>query len=96
MSIIKHQAIRNLYPTVVTIKGESEALDQDGSIVVIDADKISVEFSKLQAEDVIHTDIQKLESTVTPRRIRDALASDEGKAWVAAVELKIKTERVKL
>ena len=41
-------------------------------------------------------EIAKLESTITPRRLRDALANDEGKAWVAAVELKIKTERDKL
>ena len=41
-------------------------------------------------------EIKILESTITPRRLRDALANDEGKAWVAAVELKIKTERDKL
>jgi len=41
-------------------------------------------------------EIAKLESTITPRRLRDALANDEGKAWVAAVEVKIKTERDKL
>jgi len=41
-------------------------------------------------------EIVRLESTVTSRRLRDALANDEGKSWVAAVELKIKTERDKL
>ena len=41
-------------------------------------------------------EIQKLESTITPRRIRDALANDAGKSWVAAVEAKIATERGKL
>ena len=41
-------------------------------------------------------EIARLESTITPRRLRDALANDEGKVWVAAVELKIKTERAKL
>ena len=41
-------------------------------------------------------EIARLESTITPRRLRDALASDAGKKWVAAVEAKIATERGKL
>jgi len=46
--------------------------------------------------DKIQETIKQLESTITPRRLRDALANDEGKAWVAAVEAKIETERGKL
>ena len=41
-------------------------------------------------------EIARLESTITPRRLRDALANDAGKSWVAAVEAKIATERGKL
>ena len=41
-------------------------------------------------------EIQRLESTITPRRIRDALANDAGKKWVADVEALIATERGKL
>ena len=37
-----------------------------------------------------------LEAAVTPRRIRDAFASDEGKKWVADQEALIATERAKL
>jgi len=96
MNIIKDRAIRNLYPTVVTINGESEALDQNGSIVVIDADKVSVEFSKLQAEHIIHTDIQKLEAQETPRRLAESVLSDDGKAWLTANREKIVIERAKL
>lgn len=48
------------------------------------------------AIEVAQSEIARLESTITPRRLRDALANDEGKSWVAAVELKIKTERDKL
>jgi hypothetical protein len=40
--------------------------------------------------------IQRLESTITPRRLRDALANDAGKKWVADVEALIATERSKL
>lgn len=43
-----------------------------------------------------YREIARLEATITPRRLRDALANDEGKAWVAAVEAKISTERGKL
>ena len=41
-------------------------------------------------------EIEKLESTITPRRLRDALANDAGKKWVADVEALIATERGKL
>ena len=40
--------------------------------------------------------IQELEATITPRRLRDALANDAGKTWVADVEALIATERGKL
>ena len=41
-------------------------------------------------------EILRLESTVTPRRMRDAVASVEGKTWLADIESKIAIERVKL
>ena len=46
--------------------------------------------------DAPYKAIARLESTITPRRLRDALANDAGKSWVAAVEAKIATERGKL
>ena len=68
---------------------------------IVDKDKKTVTQDTVTENSVkaIRTamaEIAKLESTITPRRIRDALASDEGKAWVAAVELKIKTESATL
>ena len=42
------------------------------------------------------SEIHRLESTVTNRRLRDALASDEGKTWITDVEALIATERNKL
>lgn len=44
----------------------------------------------------IMAEINRLESTVTPRRMRDALANDAGKKWVTDVEALIATERGKL
>ena len=40
--------------------------------------------------------IKELESTITNRRLREALATDEGKTWIAGVEDLIEVERGKL
>ena len=37
-----------------------------------------------------------LENLITPRRLRDAVLSEEGKAWLTAKEAEIATERSKL
>ena len=42
------------------------------------------------------TEIQRLESTVTPRRLREALAGQPGKDWIAGTESAIAIERAKL
>lgn len=42
------------------------------------------------------TEIEYLERQVTPRRLRDAIISDEGKAWLATQEALIDIERKKL
>ena len=49
-----------------------------------------------KVKDTAQGEITRLEGTVTARRMRDALASDDGKEWVALVEEKIKVERNKL
>lgn len=41
-------------------------------------------------------EIERLEFTVTPRRLRDSVLTDEGKAWLTDVEGKIAVERAKL
>ena len=46
----RHQAIRNTHPTVVTINGDAEALDNDGNVVELDESLIKTEFDKLQAD----------------------------------------------
>ena len=56
----------------------------------------SVGYDAQKVKDAAQGEITRLEGTVTARRIRDALASDEGKAWVVLVEDKIKSERSKL
>jgi hypothetical protein len=50
----------------------------------------------LEAQAPAKAEIKRIEQSVTPRRMREAITSDEGKAWVALVEEKIKVERNKL
>ena len=57
--------------------------------------KTMVEAARTEVEKA-QIEIKRLESTITPRRLRDALADDAGKEWVAAVEALIATERAKL
>ena len=40
--------------------------------------------------------IRNLEATITPRRLREALLTDEGKAWLADVEAQIAAHRAQL
>jgi len=67
-------------------------VDMDAKTFVYDNVRYDAEQIKTNAQG----EINRLEGMVTPRRMRDALASDEGKAWVANVEAKIKVERDKL
>jgi len=46
----RHIAIRNIYPTVVSISGDSEAWDENGDVVVLDESAITTEETRLQAE----------------------------------------------
>ena len=71
----------------------------DYTTVDVAAQTITYDSSAYDAQKVkddAQGEINRLEGTVTPRRVRDALASDEGKVWVALVEEKIKVERAKL
>jgi len=46
---MRDQAIRNIYPVVVSIDGGTDATDQQGQPVVLDEAKIAAEITKLQA-----------------------------------------------
>jgi len=59
-----------------------------------DAEELAWEDSKINRDAM--EEILRLESTVTPRRIRDATTSVEGETWLADIESKIAIERVKL
>jgi hypothetical protein len=47
---MKDAAIRNIYPTVVSIDNETDATDVNGDVVVLDEALITAEISRLQAE----------------------------------------------
>lgn len=46
--------------------------------------------------DKAREEIERLESTITPRRLRDAMLTQEGKDWLANVEGLISQQREKL
>ena len=45
---MRHEAIRNLYPNVVTIDDTAGAFDADGNSVAIDESAVSAEIQRLQ------------------------------------------------
>ena len=71
------------------------------SVALIDAEEIIRDAEeKAVADAKPHNDalreIKELENTITNRRLREALSTDDGKTWVADVEKLIEAERVKL
>jgi hypothetical protein len=46
---MKHQAIRNLYPNVVTIDDGAGAFDAQGNTVIIDEQAVQTEIARLTA-----------------------------------------------
>ena len=86
------------YPNAFVVDNPS-AYVMDYTTVDVAAKTITYDSSGFDAQKVkddAQGEINRLEGTVTARRIRDALASDEGKSWVALVEEKLKSERGKL
>ena len=86
------------YPNTFVIENPPSYVDLYTTVDVV-AKTLTYDSSAYDAQkvkDSAKREIRRLEGTVTARRIRDALASDEGKAWVANVEDEIKIERDKL
>ena len=87
---------------LIKAKEVNEDLDvtkkQGETEVVVDGDTVTVTRPAIakSAAEIAQEKIWTLEAAVTPRRIRDAFASDEGKKWVADQEALIATERAKL
>jgi hypothetical protein len=67
-------------------------VDMDAKTFVYD----SVRYDAQKVKDDAQVEIERLERSVTARRVRASLLSDEEKSWVALVEEKIKIERAKL
>lgn len=74
-------SIYKLYPQVVRTVGD-EAFDVDGNLVAYDKVRCQALADNL-------AQIAQLESTVTPRRIREATLTVEGKAWLEGVDAQI-------
>lgn len=59
---------------------------------------VLVEEREIQIDDniAIRLDIEALEQTVTPRRIREAIRTDQGRIWLASVDDQIAALRAQL
>ena len=86
-------------------------VERTGGFVVEAPESGSMEYWVIDGETITHDsetetadrakklalfNIETLEATVTQRRLRDALISDEAKTWVTDVEKLIEVERGKL
>jgi hypothetical protein len=49
---MRHQAIRNLYPNVVTIDDSAGAFDAQGNLIAINEQALQAEITRLQADYV--------------------------------------------
>ena len=47
---MRFEAIRTVYPTVVTLRGENDARDQQNNVVTLDEAKIAVEVARMTQE----------------------------------------------
>jgi len=79
---------------VASADGGSRVALTEAEEIIRDAEEKAWEDG--QPRRVVMEEIKRLENTITARRLRDALASDDGKTWVASVEALIAVERDKL
>lgn len=91
------QAVLNLRPGAeVTITGDdsSQITIHDDTVLPTEAE-LQAECERLTAQQVIFEEIARLESEVTPRRMREAVLGTDG-GWLANQEALIAAERSKL
>lgn len=90
--------LANLWATIQTEKDALTVYHAPEDKDAVD----SIVMKHLSMSDAIASDtelkreIALLEASVTPRRLRDAVLSDQGKAWLQALEDSIKQLRSKL
>ena len=87
---------------LIKAKEVNEDLDvtkkQGETEVVVDGDTVTVTRPAIakSAAEIAQEKIYELEAAVTPRRLRDAVLTEDGKAWLTNKEQAISAERSKL
>lgn len=72
-------------------------LDQHAAILAQEAeDKAAADLKFKLAQNVAKREIEDLEAKITPRRMREAVLTEQGKAWLVDIESQIKTLREEL
>ena len=84
---MRHEAIYNTHPTVVTIDDGAGCFDKDGNSVSVDETKVSAEIAKLQAEYDAQEYARKREAEYpTWNEVNEAMAEKlegRGEKWEA-------------
>jgi hypothetical protein len=95
MTIEIHHALTSLRPGAEFVVSGTEIKSLDADVTVPTDAEIKSEMVKLQPTHDARQEIARLESTVTPRRIRE-MTTVAGAKWVDDVEKLIAIERSKL
>lgn len=74
---------------------EFEHLLPTGCVQITDAEATALQ-PQPGANDIVKEQISVLESTITPRRLREATLTDAGKTWLADVDSQIAVLRATL
>ena len=83
---MRHQAIYELYPNVVQIKGNqqpTEQWDKDGNIVIIDENAVSTKEAELEVDEANAKIKKETDSASGKQKLKDlGLSDDEIKALI--------------
>ena len=93
---VEPMAITRKYGVEATTRGDGAGgcnIEYEGSHSLTE---ILAAADEYDAREVIVAEIHRLEALETPRRLAEAVLSDEGKAWLTANRDKVATERGKL
>ena len=85
---LNHDAVRKAYPEVVTINGDTEALDADGNQVVFDlalVDAAAAELAAEQAWEKLRQSRNQLLAETDYLALADATLTDEMRAYRQAL-----------
>ena len=90
---MRHQAIYNTHPNVVTVRGEIDAWDKDDNVVELDETKVETEVKRLQADyDAKQYQRDRLQEYPSIQELVVALYDTDDKSAVEAKRAEVKAK----